>query len=79
MELSTSSIARPGDGIDDILGRFQAWANSCKQPSKTEEMIDGVREPSYEEALQSSRDRWRTRAGATATSANKRNRQRIPR
>jgi hypothetical protein len=41
--------------IETVLGRFQAWAGSREAKAGR----DGVREISYEEALESSRYRWR--------------------
>jgi hypothetical protein len=43
------------EDIETILGRFQAWTGS-REPKGAK---DGVREISYEEALESSRCRWR--------------------
>jgi hypothetical protein len=58
MQSLTAPATASSEDIDDVLGRFHAWANSRKPANKAEEMIDGVRELSYEEALQSSRRRW---------------------
>jgi hypothetical protein len=44
-----------GEDIETVLGRFQAWAGSRESKAAR----DGVREISYEEALESSRYRWR--------------------
>lgn len=46
---------QPVEDIDAVLGRFQAWAGS----RNAAEREPGIRELSYEEALQSSRYRWR--------------------
>jgi hypothetical protein len=46
---------QPVEDIDAVLGRFQAWAGS----RNATETKPGVRELSYEEALQSSRYRWK--------------------
>jgi hypothetical protein len=43
------------EDIETVLGRFQAWAGS-REPTTPK---DGVREISYEEALESSRYRWK--------------------
>jgi hypothetical protein len=43
------------EDIETVLGRFQAWAGSREAKAGR----DGVREISYEEALESSRYRWR--------------------
>jgi hypothetical protein len=45
------------ENIDAVLSRFQAWAGT----RKTKEAAEGIRELSYEEALESSRYRWQTR------------------
>jgi hypothetical protein len=45
------------EDIAMVLGRFQAWAGSREAKART----NGVREISYEEALESSRHRWRDR------------------
>lgn len=49
------------ENIETVLGRFQAWAGS-REPTAAR---DGVREISYQEALESSRYRWK-RHDATA-------------
>src|SRR5271166_573673 len=65
MQPSTTQSARSAESLDAVLGRFQAWSNSCKTDSrKTKDMTDGIRELSYEDALQSSRYRWQARAEA---------------
>jgi hypothetical protein len=48
------------EDIEKVLGRFQAWTGS-RAPKAADE---GVRELSYEEALASSRFRWRGRVEA---------------
>ncbi|MBV8675149.1 MAG: hypothetical protein JOZ33_17110 [Acidobacteriaceae bacterium] len=58
----------PTEDIDDVLGRFHAWARVHKTAHKTRETVDGVREISYEEALQASRRRWQGRVSAPSTS-----------
>ena len=65
--LTAQATSLPED-IDDVLGRFHAWANAHKITQKTNEMIDGVREVSYEEALQSSRRRWQTHTASPSPS-----------
>jgi hypothetical protein len=45
------------ENIDAVLSRFQAWAGS----RRTKEAAEGVRELSYEQALESSRYRWQAR------------------
>jgi hypothetical protein len=66
MQSLTASAAKPLDDIDAVLGRFQAWsASTRKATDKTSQkrtvLPDGVRELSYEEALESSRSRWQAR------------------
>jgi hypothetical protein len=46
---------QPVEDIDAVLGRFQAWAGS----RNAIEVEPGIRELSYEEALHSSRYRWK--------------------
>ena len=46
---------QPTEDIETVLGRFQAWAGA----RNAVEAKPGVRELSYEEALQSSRYRWK--------------------
>jgi hypothetical protein len=53
------------ESLDAVLGRFQAWSGS----RKAKELTDGVRELSYEDALQSSRYRWQARAETRRTEA----------
>jgi hypothetical protein len=67
MQSLTAPVANPSDDLDAVLGRFQAWSASCGSGDKTGEMIDGVRELSYEEALQSSRHRWQAHTSAPAS------------
>ena len=65
MQPSTATAAKPPEDIDAVLGRFQAWSATLKATGKTaqkrKDLPDGVRELSYEEALESSRSRWQTR------------------
>ena len=66
MQPLTATAAKPPDDIDAVLGRFQAWsASTRKATDKTSQkrtvLPDGVRELSYEEALESSRSRWQAR------------------
>ncbi len=60
-----TATAKPPEDIDAVLGRFQAWSATRKATGKTtqkrEDLPDGVRELSYEEALESSRSRWQVR------------------
>jgi hypothetical protein len=68
MQPLTAATANPPEDIEAVLGRFQAWSASRtadKTPQKTAprksaDLPDGVRELSYEEALESSRYRWQT-------------------
>lgn len=46
---------QPVEDIDTVLGRFQAWSGS----RNAGETKPGIRELTYEEALESSRYRWR--------------------
>jgi hypothetical protein len=70
MQPLTATAAKPPEDIDAVLGRFQAWAASRTAdktpqkaaPKKSGDLPDGVRELSYEEALESSRYRWQTRS-----------------
>src|SRR5271169_3601265 len=61
MQPLTAPVVKPADDIEVVLGRFQAWSDSRRPKIRTDDMIDGVRELSYEEALQSSRTRWQAR------------------
>ena len=61
MQPLTAPVVKPADDIEAVLGRFQTWSDTRRPKTSTEEMIDGVRELSYEEALQSSRTRWQAR------------------
>lgn len=58
-----TTTANAPDDIDAVLGRFQAWAASRKPAAKSsyKNLPDGVRELSYQEALESSRNRWQAR------------------
>ena len=60
MQPLTASVAEETEDIEAVLGRFQAWTKNQKAADKTRHMIDGIRELSYEEALQSSRRRWQS-------------------
>ena len=65
MQPVTASAANPSEDIEAVLGRFQAWSASRKPAGntspRTNGLPEGVRELSYEEALESSRDRWQAR------------------
>jgi hypothetical protein len=66
MQPLTATAAKPPDDIDAVLGRFQAWSASTRKATdktsqKRKVLPDGVRELSYEEALESSRSRWQAR------------------
>ncbi len=70
MQPLTATAAKPPEDIDAVLGRFQAWSATRKATDKTtqktapkqsDDLPDGVRELSYEEALESSRYRWQAR------------------
>jgi len=58
--------AAPAEDIQDVLDRFQSWTNTHKAAHKTRDMIEGVREVSYEEALLSSRRRWQAHSPSLA-------------
>jgi len=62
MQPFTAPVAGPAEDLDAVLGRFQDWSASRRK----KEPADGVRELSYEEALQSSRYRWQSRAELAA-------------
>jgi hypothetical protein len=58
------------EDIEKVLGRFQAWNSDreCKTGARESKLPrDGVREISYEEALESSRYRWKNRGDVSAT------------
>lgn len=57
-----SMRTQPVEDIDSVIGRFQAWAGS----RNAAEPVPGIRELSYEEALESRRQRWRTPAQSVA-------------
>lgn len=57
MQPSTAHSPQSAEDLDAVLVRFQAWSGS----RKTKEVAEGVRELSYENALQSSRYRWQGR------------------
>jgi len=57
MQPSTAHSPQSAEDLDAVLVRFQAWSGS----RKTKEEGEGVRELSYEDALQSSRYRWQAR------------------
>src|ERR1700739_3327756 len=61
---------QPVEDIDAVIGRFQAWAGARSAP----EAKPGIRELSYEEALQSRRYRWK--GGKTAPVKNTRTAER---
>ncbi len=63
MQPSTAQSTQSAESLDAVLGRFQAWSDSRNTDShKTRDMTDGIRELSYEDALQSSPYRWQVRA-----------------
>jgi hypothetical protein len=59
------TAANPPEDIEAVLGRFQAWSATRKlavrTPHKSGDLPEGVRELSYEEALESGRYRWQAR------------------
>jgi len=62
MQPLTATAAKSPEDIDAVLGRFQVWSATRKATSpKTKGLPEGVRELSYEEALESSRNRWQAR------------------
>ena len=61
MQPLTATALNPAEDIEAVIGRFQAWSDSRKPNIRTDDLIDGVRELSYEEALRSSRSRWQAR------------------
>ncbi|HTA86689.1 MAG TPA: hypothetical protein VK729_10485 [Silvibacterium sp.] len=65
MQPSTAQSTQSAESIDAVLGRFQVWSDSRNTDShKTKDMTDGIRELSYEDALQFSPYRWQARAEA---------------
>ncbi len=64
MQPSTAQSTRSAESLDAVLGLFQAWSDSRNTDSHNKDMTDGIRELSYEDALQSSRYRWQARAEA---------------
>ncbi|MBB6145780.1 hypothetical protein HNQ77_003741 [Silvibacterium bohemicum] len=57
------------EGIEKVLGRFQAWNSDREFKTGARESKlpkDGVREISYEEALESSRYRWKNHGNVPA-------------
>ena len=80
MQPLTATAAKPPEDIDAVLGRFQAWSATRKATDKTtqktapkqsDDLPDGVRELSYEEALESSRYRWQARTQPSASDESK--------
>ena len=73
MQPLTATTAKSPEDIDAVLGRFQVWSATRKATQrtspKTKGLPEGVRELSYEEALESSRNRWQTRAQPSETNA----------
>ena len=70
MQPLTATTAKSPEDIDAVLGRFQVWSATRKATSpKTKGLPEGVRELSYEEALESSRNRWQTRVQPSETNA----------
>lgn len=75
MQPLTATAAKSPEDIDAVLGRFQAWSASRKTTGETPQktgskrsalkksgdLPEGVRELTYEEALESSRYRWQAR------------------
>jgi hypothetical protein len=70
MQPLTAPALKPADDIEAVLGRFQAWSDFRRPKTPAEDMIDGVRELSYEEALQSSRSRWQARTESPRNNPN---------
>ena len=68
MQQLTAPAVTPAENIDDVLDRFKSWANTHKVAHKTRDMIEGVREVSYEEALLSSRRRWQSHRSSSPPS-----------
>jgi hypothetical protein len=66
MQPSTAHSPQSAKDLDAVLVRFQAWSGS----RKTKEVAEGVRELSYEDALQSSRHRWQGRAPESEATEN---------
>ena len=66
MQPLTAPAAPTSEDIDAVLGRFQAWSVSHRAKENTrpraKDLPEGVRELSYEEALESSRSRWQSRS-----------------
>ena|SRR5579883_252079 len=62
MQPVNTATANPAEDIDAVVGRFQAWSALRRTADKTHhrssDLPDGVRELSYEEALETSRQRW---------------------
>lgn len=56
-------LAAQTEDIEAVLSRFQAWNGQKTGSCKNKDDHEGVREISYEEALRSSRYRWKARAG----------------
>jgi hypothetical protein len=54
------TTAGTAEDLDDVLGRFHAWAKTHKTAHKSKEIAGGVREISCEEALDASRRRWQS-------------------
>ena len=71
--MQSLTAAKPPEDLDTVLGRFQAWSVSSRKtekvPPKTKGLPEGVREIPYEEALESSRNRWQTRLHPSVTNA----------
>jgi hypothetical protein len=63
--MQSARAQAPTEDIEKVLGRFQSWTGS--RTAKTQ--MEGVRELSYEEALASSRYRWRGRGEAEPAEA----------
>jgi hypothetical protein len=65
MQPFAAESERAVEDLDAVLGRFQTWSASCRTKEnatqKANDLPNGVRELSYEEALESSRYRWQAR------------------
>jgi hypothetical protein len=59
-------LAGQTEDIEAVLSRFQAWNGQKTGSRKSKDDREGVREISYEEALRSSRYRWKVRVDEQA-------------
>ena len=75
MQPLAATAAKPPEDIDAVLGRFEVWSALLKKTEKTppnaKVLHEGVRELSYEKALESSRSRWQTRTQPSASDESK--------